>query len=80
MEIQSAAWADKDVPEEGEECFRGQLTKEVKGWVGKRQGGMVVGKWRSLPWCDSAHLSRPDRRNHPHCQSEGKSAQGETEI
>lgn len=33
-------------------------------------------QWRDRErelWFDSAHLSQPDRRNHPHCQSGGVS-------
>lgn len=51
--------------------------KEGRGWTTEKTRAASVdrvGK-REMPlWCDGAHLSQPDSRNHPHCQSRGVSS------
>lgn len=49
---------------------RGVNHREDEGCI----SGERVGKREMQLWCDGAHLSQPDSRNHPHCQSRGVSS------
>ncbi len=48
------------------------IHKEGEGRIRPRE--CCGGEREMQPWCDSAHLRQPDRRNHPHCQSGGVSS------